>query len=482
MVNVCYLITQGFSARMVLHTALVPKLTERGVTAAVVTPNADEASMQALGDELGVSIYPALGDQRLASSLALNQIQRYVFEDVAGNPALRAKHLRDVAPDVRRWRRGLATAMMWLNRTSQRLPAIPNTLDRIQQRLLTKARVEEQLQQIRPDVVVATYPANFVEAAYLRAASSLGIRTASHLLSWDNITCKGRFPVVSQEFVSWGPVMSAELQEHYEVPPSRIYECGVPHFDAHVHQASPRLRDEVLTELGLDPQRPYFLFGMSSPYFAPREIDVVEWLAARVRSGDYGDAMQLVVRPHPQNVQGNMADASWLPRLEALRGERVAVDIPRLQKSQLLWNMKRDDLPRLSSLLSGCAVCLNSGSTFSIDGLLHDRPVIMTAFDADDELPWHLSARRVIEYPHLAKLIGFGGVKVVQSFASLDLALRRYLADPSADAEGRARTRAQECGPCDGRAASRVADAFVQMLGHAPRPAPTATQLRQAAS
>jgi hypothetical protein len=258
----------------------------------------------------------------------------------------------------------------------------------------------------------------------------------------------------------------------------RIRECGVAHFDAHRAVVAPDRQAASVQRLGLDPERPYLFFGMSSPVFAPAEIEIVEWLAQEVRSGAFGERMQLIVRPHPQNVQGAMADLSWLPRLEALKGPRVAVDIPSLAGGQLPWTMEEADLPRLANLLAGCSTCLNSGSTLSIDAILHDKPVVMTAFDADQELPWWRSARRLPEYPHLAKVLRLGGIRVARSFPELRTAIQEYLADPARDRAGRAAVRSEECGACDGRSSSRIADALAALAacGGSSRPAACGSQ------
>ena len=113
-------------------------------------------------------------------------------------------------------------------------------------------------------------------------------------------------------YLSWGPVMSEELAKCTACDSDRIFECGVPHFDEHKRLVDISYRSTVLRQLGLDPDRPYLLFGMSAPIFAPREIDIVEWLAEQVNGGRFGGDLQLIIRPHPQNVAGDMADPSWL--------------------------------------------------------------------------------------------------------------------------------------------------------------------------
>jgi len=171
-----------------------------------------------------------------------------------------------------------------------------------------------------------------------------------------------------------------------------------------------------------------------------------------------------VVRPHPQNVIGGMADKSWLPRLRALTSKRVAVDFPKMEESQLSWNLASGDLEHLMRLIAGCSICLNSGSTLAIDAILQDKPVILTPFDAaDSTISWHRSARRLPEYPHLKKLIKMGGLRCAGNFEELTGAILEYLDSPELDQKERAATRKAQCGPSDGRAAKRVAQALSEI-------------------
>jgi len=130
----------------------------------------------------------------------------------------------------------------------------------------------------------------------------------------------------------------------------------------------------------------------------------------------------------------------------------------------LHWNMQESDLDRLVALLAGSAIALSSGSTFAVDGLMHDKPVIITAFDGEANLPWYSSVNRVLSFTHIRKLLDFGGCYGAESFESLAEGIDRYLSDPSADAEGRRAARHGECGPCDGRTADRVGEALLSII------------------
>jgi hypothetical protein len=246
------------------------------------------------------------------------------------------------------------------------------------------------------------------------------------LLSWDNITSKGHFPTLADYFLSWGPIMTQEVKEYYNFPADRIFEVGVPHFDKHITIPTPQANAEYLKSLALNPKKPYLFFGMSAPLYCPHEIDIVEWIAQEVNKGTFGD-IQFLVRLHPQNVRGDMADNTWLLRLEKMKGERVAVDYPILEQSQLLWNTHQHDLIKLVNLMAGCTISLNSGSTLAIESLIHNKPVILTYFDAGFDLPWYKSIIRCANYIHIQKFVELGSAKVAHSFDELKSQIQKMI-------------------------------------------------------
>jgi len=73
-----------------------------------------------------------------------------------------------------------------------------------------------------------------LEAKFLYAAKKKKATTLIHLLSWDNITSKGIFPVIPDQFILWGKVMYQELKEYYGTADEAVHICGVPHFDNHI--------------------------------------------------------------------------------------------------------------------------------------------------------------------------------------------------------------------------------------------------------
>jgi len=464
-VDVCYVLKDGFPARMVLHSDILPELRRRGLSVALVVPDAKDEAIQTMASQHDVTLYEAPNVYTRLTTEYEWLVRRYLFEDVLANPSLRSWHLKLKDMAERPIRNQIRAAFyLGVNRLSLRSRPFRRFLEWIERRVfLDNAEVERLVKRLQPRLLVSTYPVSILEAAFLHEARKAGVTTVSQLLSWDNITSKGRFSVVSDYFVTWGPVMSDELREYYQVPQSRIFECGVAHFDQHLRAVQPGRSQEILREIGLEPDKPYLLFGMSSPTVSPHEIDVVEWLAMQMERRTFGSDLQLIIRPHPQNIQGYTADESWLPRLKALHRGRVRVDYPEMIQGSMAWNMKADDLPRLVNLLDGSAIVLNSGSTLAIDAIIHDKPVVLTLFDGTATVAWHRSIRRYRDVIHMRKLIELGGLRVSGSFDELAADIRRYLEDPSLDAGGRETTRRAECGEVDGGACRRIADVLATL-------------------
>ena len=463
--DVCYVISHGFAGRMLLQTGLIRQLTEQGLRVAIISPDPSDENLQELKSNPRVQVYdPQIKHTIWDDDYGFKRM--YYLEDLKSNPVFWEKHLYSIyySKSKHPWKR---VRPLWYYLIFRLIPFFPGIRRRFQQtegKHLESKRAAALLEQIQPELVVSTYPINFLESKFLYAAKKAGIPTLIHLLSWDNITSKGIFPVIADYFIVWGQVMYQELKEYYGTADERIHICGVPHFDHHIRvKQNPQFKP-LLRDLKLDPHKPYLFVAMSSPRFAPHEIDIVEWLSAAIQRGDFGPDLQLVVRPHPQNVQGSLSDRSWIKRLDRLQNQRVAVDYPQLVKSKVRWSMKKKDMDHLSNLLAGCSVCINSGSTVSIDALMMDKPVILTSYDGNQQLYYWKSARRLIDYPHQKKFVEMGGARVVHSHEELRSTILQYLQDPEFNKARRQYALEQECHLNDGQSTRRVVEAMVQIV------------------
>ncbi|MEL6720231.1 MAG: hypothetical protein AAFP82_16085, partial [Bacteroidota bacterium] len=403
--DICYIVSHGFASRMVLQTNLLGRLVKKGFKVGLITPDQNDENLYEASQEQGFKLISFNLKSDFWNENYYNK-RKYLFEDIESNPALWEKHIRATKFNSSKhpWRHIRPYLNFWLYKRIKKIPKLRQKYIQKEQLRLNSKDADSLIKKYAPKILVSTYPVNWKEAVLLHAGNKYpNTKTILHLLSWDNITCKGHFPELADAYITWGKIMSEELKEYYQVDQSVVYECGVPHFDLHIETRKKPNPGEYVKNLGLDSDQPYLFFAMSSPYFAPREIDIVEWLGKEVMEDRFGSEMQLIIRPHPQNVSGNMMDSSWLPRLEKLNAlKRVAIDYPKINsESGLKWSMQKEDMRRLSNLIVGSSLVFNSGSTVSIDALLLNVPVILTSFDGLDDVPYWKSAKRLIQFPHL---------------------------------------------------------------------------------
>lgn len=455
--KIAYVVSHGFAARMLLQTGLLGKLRALGREVCIIPPDDSDPVLREYCNLHGIGLHPfSSGKWIWKTNYGL--YRSYFLEDLRSNAALYEKHYYEV--HLRQGKlifRIIPRILMMIQAVFTRVPAFQKAFGAAEQLLLRDRRALRLLKELRAGLVVSTYPVNAREGILLHNARIGKIPTAIHLLSWDNITCKGRFYSLADRYIAWGPVMVDEFISHYGIPEKCVEACGVPHFDLHHQMQNDPERIELIRKTGMDPSKPYLVFGMSSPRFAPREIDIVEHLASGIQSGLWGPDFQMLVRPHPQNVMGWMADPGWLQRLKKLESPRIRIFYPLLAKSHLPWSMEHEDMRLLSAALSGCLVCINSCSTLSIDALMSGKGNIAPMFDGQEALPYWQSARRLLDYTHIRKFVASGGTEVAVSYEDLQNKVNSYLEEPETHYTAACAARQSACGPASGEATDRVA-------------------------
>lgn len=463
MARVVYLISHGHTARGFRQTDLLGHLVRKGLEVVVVAKDDPEGTLKDYTRANGAELI-AFKKKYKRSNQQKDILRNYVFQDIRHNPALLEKHFRRTQDSKIGWKRKLVNKLYFaIGRFFTTFPFLRPIYAFFDRRTYQDSSAIQLLKELKPEIVVSTRPVDDMEKYLLNAARRLNINRVFYILSWDNITAKGIFPEKANFYLTWGNIMNQELKEYYKVDDSRIRTCGVTHFDVHYEVDKKSDASKYLESLGLRKENPYLFFTMSAPYFCPDELLIVEQLAEDIETGIYGPDMQLIIRPHIQNVQGNIADPSWLPRLESLVSNRVGLDRPETEKSELSWSMKGDDMIKLSNLLKGAAVCLNSGSTIAIEATLMNRPVVIPAFDVQDGREWWESVTRLETFIHLDKLYKYNAIALVRSFQELREAINGYLRSPDLDAEARAEAAKNECYRFDGQSTERVAQYIDQL-------------------
>jgi len=223
----------------------------------------------------------------------------------------------------------------WLPSSWPLAATVARALDMVERTIPIDADIEACLNRIRPDVVVVTPLVDFnsYQVDYVKSARHRGIPVALAVASWDNLTNKGVIAVQPDQVFVWNEAQRGEATDLHETPDSHVRVTGAPLFDDWFEARPSTTREAFCAGVGLDPDRPYFLYLCSSGFIAPNEAAFVNrWVRAlRNSTMDSLRGCSVLVRPHPGSAMAwqtdNLADLNnvtvW-PRAGALPLEEDA--------------------------------------------------------------------------------------------------------------------------------------------------------------
>lgn len=288
----------------------------------------------------------------------------------------------------------------------------------------------------KPSVVFSgcQRPSNVLPA--IIAAKELGIPTATFIVSWDNLSSKGRIIAPFDHFLVWSNNMRKELLTYFpHVRRANIHIIGTPQFDPYSDPEVLWPRDEFFRKIGGDPNRPLICFSGGDVETCPEDQHHVRILLENIRNGTIRHNPQVIVRPSPVD--------------DGKRYDAVRRDYPELIYKQPEWTHTKpgdwsrvtpsaEDIQFLTNLVHYSDMNVNLGSTMTLDFGLHDKPVVNVAFDVADPPLFGMPVYDYYyKYEHFLPVVEFGASKIARSKDQFPGFVNAYLDDPSIDREGR---------------------------------------------
>jgi hypothetical protein len=313
----------------------------------------------------------------------------------------------------------------------------------------------------RPSVVFSSSQRALSAILPVLAAKSLGIPTATFIISWDNLTSKGRIAAPFDHYLVWSEHMRNELlRYHSGVASSNIHIVGTPQFDFYADRSLLSSREEFFKSVQADPARPLICYSGGDESIAPQDQDHVRILMEIVRCGRVAKKPQVLLRPCPVD--------------EGKRFAEVRRDFPELLYSQPSWerlepgNWSRcvpcgDDVRFLANLTHHADLNINMASTMTLDFGLHDKPVINIAFDVGAPPPSRLPMWEYYGWEHYRPVVSLGAARCARSPEELAGLVNFYLANPAADREGRRRLVELQVGVPLGQSSERIGQVLRQV-------------------
>jgi CDP-Glycerol:Poly(glycerophosphate) glycerophosphotransferase len=278
---------------------------------------------------------------------------------------------------------------------------------------------------------------------FLTAARRLDVPVVAYLLSWDHPVGKGVISPHFRRYVVQNEAMREDLLRYHGIDGGRVSVTGWPQSDVYARRRPRAEYEAIVRDCGLDPSRPVVLFvanwWTNAPYEGPLVARLVEWFE---HSGT-SDRCNLLVRPHPRDVE-------WKERFASALGKPWA-------HVQLATY---GDFETLVTLLQhvGCVV-VNAGTTM-LDAIVSDRPVVCVLYDegAPPDQSW---AAKNMAGEHYRVLAGSNAFYRATRFEEVVAGIESALARPDELAAERRRVAREVVGEVDGHAADRVVEAIV---------------------
>jgi hypothetical protein len=295
--------------------------------------------------------------------------------------------------------------------------------------------------QTRPSVLFCTSQRHYTDYSLLPAivaAKEMGIPTATFIVSWDNLSSKGRIVAPFDHYFVWSENMRRELMHYYpQVTSDRIHIVGTPQFDPYGDQSLLWSRQEFFRRVSGDAARQLICFSGGDAETCPEDPGHVGVIMQQIREGRIRGNPQVLVRPSPAD------DGARYNEVRHKFPELIFCPPSWLHPPQGDWTRiipQREDVQFLANVTHHADMNVNLGSTMTLDFGLHDKPVVNVAFDiANPPLFGMPVYDYYYNYEHFRPVVEFGASRIARAAEVLPEHINAYLADPALDREGRRR-------------------------------------------
>jgi len=321
-------------------------------------------------------------------------------------------------------------------------------------------RVWDFLRQANPAAGLSTSCVVDWERPLFQAMRTLGIPTATHVLSFDNLTSRGYLPLRHfSRFLVWQTNMADELRRFYGVGAERTTVTGTPQFDFHVRPEFRWSRARTEEVLGVRPDRPYFVYCANHNGITPNEPAM---LAHFLRSFSEDARLrnhQWVVRLHPMDTYSRWTE------LEA-SFPNVVISRPWKHRSDSrFWAIpSADEIGLLGNTLRYADATVTVASTTALDSAVVGTPVVGVGFHPT-AAAWEGRFYRDCHFSeHYRPLMETGALPLATGMEELHSLLAAAVGDRDGLREERAEMVRRLCGVVDGNTVERIARAMLGLL------------------
>lgn len=453
-----------FSIRMVLKSDLFATLAGTpGIRIVLLVPDPELPEIASLASAGNVTIekFDTAGAKKLQRATRLRWFLRTVRLFTYNSRAGVALKTRDVmayefrAVQLTPQTRLSGRMLVWVTCNLPHLLGRSRWLRRawrgIERILYAKPFHDEIFARHAPDLLIVSSLGYAGDELLIWNGQKRNVRTLSIIQSWDNTTNKGYPGSQPDRVVAWSEMMRGELTALLDVPDDRIYVGGVPHWDNYFRrtEADAKKREEILSELGVDPAKKIILVSLSSYKMHRHNVALCRALLRAISDNRIRMPAQILIRPHPAYYED---DRKWskiaaeeLAAFKSMADEhpdKVKLDSLEIVRFKGGHDINAREQECIKSRMRACSVLVNVYSTQAIEAAIFDLPIVNVAYGKykSTDLPSSVED----EFNHYGRIIRSGGVRNVFTEEELFDAVNAYLENPALDREGRKRIVDQE--------------------------------------
>ena len=282
---------------------------------------------------------------------------------------------------------------------------------------------------------------------FLAAGRRLDLPLVAHVASWDHTVGKGVIPAFLDRYVVQNRAMLDDLARYHRISAERVVVAGWPQTDVFARSHAKEAFDALVGRAGLDSALPLVVYMGNTPTNMPHEGRFVESLVARFATDRAAARYQLLIRPHPRDVE-------WERRFSAARDVAGAAVVP----------SSYADLDQLALLLAHCACVVSNAGTVLLDAIVNDRPTVCMLSDEGAPSGEHWAEKSIVG-EHYRELASSGAFTEARSLDAVLVGIDDALEQPERLQSERRAVVAKVVGEVDGHAGERTADALAAGLG-----------------
>ena len=319
-----------------------------------------------------------------------------------------------------------------LNKWLARIMATETRIRFLEQRQLSSSKSEVSVQhykslveEIKPDLVFnGSHSHSKIAYPVMQAARLLGIRTATFLFSWDNLTSQGRVIPPYDDYLAWNEDIKSDFLRIYPTQDTRqVHVTGTPQFSFHFDPQNRLPRQEFLKQLGLSSDQKFVLYSSGMSHHMPYEPEVAELLADILREID--PDIRLVIRTYAKD-RGDV--------FEVLKSKRPDILLPDVKWEKNFQTPLLEDQQFFTNLLLHCELGVNVASTVSLELCMLDKPVINIGFNPPGRDIYPYDYGRFYSFDHYKPIVESGAVYVAYDPIQLKEMVMDQLENPNQNA------------------------------------------------